>query len=529
MVIIMEQMLIRVLIADDEPIVREGLRCLVEWDALGFSICGEAANGEDALEKMRSLQPDLVLLDIRMPKLSGTELIEKARDAGYDGEFIILSGYSEFKYAQTAIRHGVSFYLTKPVDEDELTDSLLTIREKLYQQMHRKNSFKQYITKAKPPVLADLLTGRELNPAISYAELGLLHPVYQVVVCEWYSPWFHTYSFADLLRVSNQDYSFFEQITIDSYDVVLLKGSYALEKFQSCLRHYEDAGPQKGSPLGGLFLAYGPAVHHLESIKDSYQTARELIARRFFCRENQHVLSCDMLPKTSLLAGTLSPEASNDYSTRLFNYIQAYNRRQVHAVLEELSRTLFVCEEDVHQIKYFLSGIFLQVKQSLISLYSKAEIPFASNAAIIELIENKRYLYEILRYFSEQFEMSIRAIGNNSSDSVFDDILYYISQNYSQPLKLESIAPLFGYNSSYLGKLFSQKMGQNFNSYLDSVRLAEAVRLLDTTSLKVYEIAERTGYKNVDYFHQKFRKQYGQSPAEYRRRGSIEGSRISSS
>lgn len=514
----MEQMLIRVLIADDEPIVREGLRFLIDWESLGFSICGEAVNGEDALEKMRSLQPDLVLLDIRMPKLSGTELIEKARNADYSGEFIILSGYSEFKYAQTAIRFGVSFYLTKPVDEDELTESLLTIREKLYRQMQTKNSFRQYITKAKAPVLTDLLTGREFNPSINYAELGLLQPVYQVVICEWYSPYFQSYSFADLLRVSNQDQSFFEQITIDSYDVVLLKGPYALDKFKACLRHYENAGPQKGSPLDNLFLAYGPAVHHPEQIKESYRTARKLMERRFFCEENQHVLSYVMLPEKPLSAEPLSPEASGDYGARLFACIQAYNRRQVRALLEELSEALYVCGEDVHQIKYFLSGIFLQVKQSLTGLYSKAELPFASNAAIIELIENKRYLYEIIRYFSEQFEMCIRAIGNNSSDSVFDDILYYISQNYSQSLKLESIAPLFGYNSSYLGKLFNQKVGQNFNSYLDSVRLTEAIRLLDTTSMKVYEIAERVGYKNVDYFHQKFRKQYGQSPAEYRRR-----------
>ncbi len=515
----MEQMLIRVLIADDEPIVREGLRCLVEWDALGFSICGEAANGEDTLEKIEYLQPDLVLLDIRMPKLSGTQLIEKARNAGYAGDFIILSGYSEFKYAQTAIRFGVSFYLTKPIDEDELTKALLTIREKIHRQVHMKNSYRQYFTKAKPPVLTDLLTGRELNPAINYAEMGLLHPVYQVVICEWYSPWFHSYSFAALLRVSNRDYSFFEQITLDSYDVVLLKGAYALDKFRSCLRHYENTGPQKGSPLDGLFLAYGPAVHHPEQIGDSYSAAKELMERRFFCSENQHVLSYETLPEKTAALRPLDMEASNDYSERLLSYIQAYNRREVFSALEELSRMLYTCQNEVSQIKYFLSGIFLQVKQSVTALYSRMDIPFASNAAIIELIENKRYLYEIMRYFSEQFEMVIRAIGNNSSDSVFDDILYYISQNYSQSLKLESIAPLFGYNSSYLGKLFNQKMGQNFNSYLDQVRLTEAVRLLDETTMKVYEIAEQVGYKNVDYFHQKFRKQYEMSPAEYRRRG----------
>lgn len=517
-----DHLLIRVLIADDESIVREGLKYIVDWAVLGFSICGEASNGEDALEKIKDLRPDLVLLDIRMPRLSGTELIEKARDNGYTGEFIILSGYSEFKYAQTAIRYGVSFYLTKPIDEEELEKALRSIREKIRQQADKEHSFRQYISRAKAPVLTELLQGQEPDPAIDYLQMGLLHPVYQVVIYEWYSPWFHTWSFADLLRVSNEDCSFFEHIVMDSYDVVLLKGNSALDRFRSCLRHYEDMGPQKGSPLSGIFLACGPPVYHMDQIHQSFAVAKRLVKRRFFCEENQHVLSYDMLPQMVFGKEALDAEVSNEYSQKLLTWIQAYNRREVSATLHELRRMLYTCDAEIHQIKYFLSGIFLQIKQSITHRYSWADIPFASNAAVIELLENKRYLYEIMRYFSEQFEMIIRAIGNNSSDSIFDDILFYINQNYSQSLKLESIAPLFGYNSSYLGKLFTQKMGQSFNSYLDQVRLLEAVKLLDTTALKVYEIAEKVGYSNVDYFHQKFRRQYGKSPAEYRKENRIQ-------
>lgn len=204
-----DHILIRVLIADDEAIVREGLKYIVDWTSLGFSICGEVSNGEEALQKITDLKPDLVLLDIRMPRLSGTELIETARESGYTGEFIILSGYSEFKYAQTAIRYGVSFYLTKPIDEEELEKALLSIKEKILRQVDKENSFRQYISKAKTPVLTELLKGQELSPAIDYAQMGLLHPVYQVVIYEWYSPWFHTWNFTDLLRVSNEELQLF--------------------------------------------------------------------------------------------------------------------------------------------------------------------------------------------------------------------------------------------------------------------------------------------------------------------------------
>lgn len=98
-----------------------------------------------------------------------------------------------------------------------------------------------------------------------------------------------------------------------------------------------------------------------------------------------------------------------------------------------------------------------------------------------------------------------------------DEVLYYIHHNYKENLKLENIAPLFGYSSSYLGKVFSKKLGINFNSYVDQVRIDEAKKLLSQEALKVYEIAEQVGYSNVDYFHKKFKKYEGTSPAEYRK------------
>ena len=109
-----------VLIADDEVNIREGLKIIIDWNELGFEICGEAANGEEALSAILEKNPSLVLLDIRMPKMYGTDLIRIARERGYKGRFIILSGYSDFTDAQAAIRYGVDFYITKPIDEDEL-------------------------------------------------------------------------------------------------------------------------------------------------------------------------------------------------------------------------------------------------------------------------------------------------------------------------------------------------------------------------------------------------------------------------
>nr|MCR4946094.1 helix-turn-helix domain-containing protein [Lachnospiraceae bacterium] len=105
-----------------------------------------------------------------------------------------------------------------------------------------------------------------------------------------------------------------------------------------------------------------------------------------------------------------------------------------------------------------------------------------------------------------------------SRDSVMDDILNYIEHNYASNITLENIAPLFGYNASYLGKIFSKKVGENFNSYLDKVRIRKAKEFLLNEDIKVYAVAERVGYKNVDYFHVKFKKQMGMTPAEFRKK-----------
>lgn len=513
----MDYTLLDVLIVDDESIVREGLKYVIDWSSLGFCICDDAATGEEAIEKIKKYNPNLVLLDIRMPNMDGTELIEKVRNFGYTGDFIIISGYSDFKYAQTALHYGVSYYLTKPIDEEALEKAVISIRDKILLNREKEKSLSQYLVKAKSTVLRDLLLGTEPSESINYVEMGIYAPIYQIVMYEGYTPFFTSYSFADMLKTTNLGNNSFDHVVLNNQDVILLKGNNSLKRFYLGLTHY-DNGTQKGSPLDAVFLTYGRTVSKISDIKHSYNDCKILMARRFFCHENQHVLSYEALPKESSQKSVVTNEKAQYYSSNLVDYIQAMNKRVIFELLDELKASLYVSNDDVITIKHFLVDIFLQTKQAIMYKYNHLDIPFSHNSVIIELIENKYYLYEIITYFTEQFEMIIRAIGANSNNYIFDDILYYIDHNYSAPLKLETIATLFGYNSSYLGKLFSQKMNQNFNSYLDVVRINSSVNLLDNTDLKVYEIATKVGYSNVNYFHSKFKKLKGMSPAEYRKK-----------
>lgn len=511
-----------VFIADDELIIRQGLKCIIDWEALGFKITGEAANGDDTYNAIIQTAPDLVLIDIRMPKMLGLEVVEAARKKGFKGKVIILSGFTDFKYAQSAIKNGVDYYLTKPLEEDELTQTLMEIKEQLGREERNRNTISQYRDKARSMILLDILTNKANIKNINVHDINLTADKYQVVIYENYSR--HatsiTYHFSDLLKVTNESNSSYDNIKIDKNEVILLKGTFTLNKFQEFLEHYNrELKPQKNSPLDSLFISYGREVDSLEDIHVSYGEALKLLQRRFFCEDKQHTIGYDQLPVPDADDKyKISPETVNDYCERLTGYIQASKRNQVAETLHELEHNLFNSDSSIPRIKLFLTDLYLSIKEKISHLYHNSDIRFPGNAEIIDFIGNRYYLYEIMLFFTEQFDMIIRTIGNPSSEGVMDDIIHYIEHNYMDNIKLETIAPLFGYNSSYLGKIFSKKAGEGFNVFVDKVRIKHSKELLLDTNLKVYEISEKVGYKNVDYFHTKFKKYVNMSPAEFRKK-----------
>lgn len=511
--------MIKVFIADDEAIILEGLKYIIDWSELGFTICGEANNGEDALNSIMELKPDLVLLDIRMPKLQGTEIVELSRAKGFKGHFIILSGFSDFKYAQTAIRYGVEFYLTKPIDEDELYSAVNTVKENILAEHKHATTMNHYREKAKYTILRDILLNSGDVSSINLQEFNLSAAEFQVVIYENYNQDTYNllYNFSDLLKVTNQGNNSFDHIKIHEKNIILLKGAFTLNHFNNFLNHYKKS-PQKGSPLDSLFMAYGRKVDKVEDIHYSYEDALSLMHRRFFCEQNQHAMGYKQLPQFNAASFEISAAETSRYSKLLCSYIQSYNRRMIDDTLNTLKKDIYFTKAALSDIKLFLTDIYLLVKENINHIYSTINIPFPTNSSVINFIDGRYYLYEILLFFSEQFKMIVNAIGNFSSDSVLDDVVHYINHNYRENIKLDTIAPLFGYNSSYLGKIFNKKIGENFNSFIDHVRINHSKELLLQKNLKVYEVSELVGYKNVDYFHKKFKKYVGESPAEFRKR-----------
>lgn len=460
-------------IADDEKSIREGLKYIVDWNELGFLLCGEASNGKDALSGILTLHPDLVLLDVKMPGMRGTEVIRLARESGWQGKCIILSGYSDFKYAQEAIKNGVRFYLTKPIDEDELTETVTQIKEEIAGEKQRTTHFTQYKNKAKNVVLQELLHNA-LSMPLSEEDCRAFHltaDTYQVVICED----FHTqaaaspYTFAELLKVTNRDNHIFEQLQENNRDIVILKGSHGLDKLSEFVRRYEKEPPQEGSPLDSMFLAYGRPVFDVTDIHLSYEDAAALVSRRFFCHPDQHAAGYELLPSANETASApiassdlfiLSAESLSNFTTRFSDYISAYNHAMITAALDEINRGCQQVPNTIDEIKLFLTDLYLQIKETMRRNYASLVLPFLGNSEAIEYINNQNYLYEIIRFLSEQFADIMGAMGNSSKDAVLNDVLFYIDHNFRSNIRLETIASLFGYNSAYLGRIFTKWVGK---------------------------------------------------------------------
>lgn len=498
----------RILVVDDEEPVRRGIQDLLDYNALGFTVCAEAANGKQALEQIGRLQPDVVFLDIRMPGMSGLEVLRAAREGGFRGKVVMISGYPNFSYAQEAIRYGVQGFLTKPVDGRELEKLLLEFKADMTKQASTNSAAQHYRQKAHASLIRELLMGQ--LPPDGGKSLGLDASRYQVVLWDTLAP--DLPSLPERLSIVGHPNAY-DQVELPSGNALLLKGGALIHQLEALLLRNESTGTE----LDGLFLACADPVDSLEQVPDAFRQAQQLQERRFFCPQGAHVLRSDTLSLIPEHVLPLDAALTQHYSTRLLDCLYAFQRRALMETLQQLQAKLTGSGNSAGEVKLFLADLYLQIKEMMCRNNPEHAILFYTNATIIHTVQHAAFLHDIILFLAGRLEMIMNATGSPNRDSVLDDVLHYIRHNYAGNITLEAIAPLFGYNRSYLGKIFAEKTGQSFNSYVDLVRIERAKELLLSSNAKVYSIAEQVGYKNVDYFHIKFRKIAGQSPAQFRR------------
>lgn len=499
-----------ILVVDDEESTRLGIQDLLDYNALGFTICGEAGNGEQALEQIDRLQPDVVFMDIRMPGMSGLEVLRAARKRGFQGKVVMISGYPNFSYAQEAIRYGIQGFLTKPIDDKELENLLLEFKADMTKLASTASAAQHYRQKLRSSLIRELLMGQLPPEGLERKSLGLDASRYQVVLWDTLAP--DLPSLPERLSIVGHPNAY-DQVELPFGNALLLKGAALIHQLEALLLRNESTGTE----LDGLFLACADPVETLEQVPDAFRQAQLIQERRFFCPQGAHVLRSDTLALIPEHVLPLDAALTQRYSTRLLDCLYAFQRRALMETLQQLQARLTGSGNSAGDVKLFLTDLYLQIKERMCRNNPEHAILFYTNATIIHTVQHAAFLHDIILFLAGRLEMIMNATGSPNRDSVLDDVLHYIRHNYASNITLEGIAPLFGYNRSYLGKIFAEKTGQSFNSYVDLVRVERAKELLLSSNAKVYSIAEQVGYKNVDYFHIKFRKIVGQSPALFRR------------
>lgn len=381
---------------------------------------GEASNEEDALAAILEKKPDIALLDIRMPRLSGLDVARLARERNYEGSILILSGYSDFIYAQEAMRYDVKYYIAKPVDEDELTAHLNKVREELDEKKKRSSAIEYYSEKARNSILSDFLTGHLRITPEEMKELGLLSGCYQTAIYEKYS---HnaaavSYRFSDLLRLTNEDNHSYETLTIDHNEILLLKEDFSIRRFSEFVERFErEVKPQKGSPLDSLFITYGRIVYRPEDIAMSYKEALQLMKMHFYCDPEQHTFGYHQLLRPAGSLFTPTNATLDEYKNRLIDYIQTLNRSMIAETLDRLREEIYLSSVPIEDVRLFFIDLYLQVKEAIRYRYHTLDIPFPPNSWVVGFIHTRYYLYEIITFISEQAEMILSSLGTNSRES----------------------------------------------------------------------------------------------------------------
>ncbi len=503
----------KVYIVDDELVVRQGLKDIIDWRKAGFEICGEAGDGLTALEEITKISPDLVLVDIRMPKLSGLDLVQRLRNENYAGKIIVLSGYAEFEYAQEAIAYSVDYYLTKPIAQEELENAVEVIYNKLQESEMQSKHKTYYREKAKFKIIEEMIKRKNVNLHIvgsTLRELSLEAEKYQVLILENLDPHNDAHeNFCYELKVPT-NYEAIEHYSEDGGEILLLKGADIIDKFAEYQKNYAS---KEDMPF---IITVGKVVLDFTDIYSSYEEASMVRYRKFFSKDKRFILNNEDVSKLPESPDTLPLESSSDIGSQLYNYIIVYKQHECESLLNGLFNNLVKTSSDVKTIKNFLAGILIHIIQEFKRDYSSYDIPFKTSAEIIKIVESATYLSDIMDFILEESKRMIEGISNFSSDGILEAVLGYINHHYDEDIKLKTLARKFGYNSSYLGKIFSQKYEVSFNDYLHKVRIEKAMELLIGENYKIYEIANLVGYANVDYFHIKFREHAGTTPAKYR-------------
>ncbi|GLX66134.1 response regulator transcription factor [Paenibacillus glycanilyticus] len=498
--------MLKAVLFDDEYIVTQGLQMMVDWSRYGIELVGTAADGLSALAMVRELQPDIVMTDIRMPGLTGLQLIEVIAMEKPDTACIIFSGFNEFEYIRKALKLGVIDYLDKPITLEKIDEAIgRTITRIGHQQEHTQ--LKTQVAANKETLLEKaaldlLLQGKEAVPAWRTA-FGLVeadrvvgvtvlaatgkgewmeeHPSYRPVSFpyekEWVTVIFHYELPADQL---------WEQLTLRSPHMQETIGSG---------QTYGDLG-EAGASLKEAVRALRYGVFLEEKGWNRFEHAEDSF-----------------------------PHGLTECEEEIVFCMRTGNKEGLLRTLDEYKHCMEaerLSPESVEQEVLKLAYIGYQVAKE-----SGGEMKQQTNVAYRELggMTSRDKMFEWLQEQMEMFLNFMKEDKHATKHNAVEKALVYIEQNYLHSFTLQEVADHVGMNATYLSLLFKEKVGTSYIKYVTKLRMEQAKMLL-LKGMLVNDVSKKVGYYNYRHFTELFKKYTGLTPGQFRE-GHGTGSRLS--
>lgn len=515
-----------VILIDDETVILQGLKKLIDWDSLDISIVGEAQNGAEGLKLIEELTPDIAVSDIAMPGLTGIDMLREIHERNLHVKTIFLSGYQEFSYAREAVRYGAVDYLLKPVSPQDLRQVILRTLEQLraedsvhilkkndsrpellFQNILRENGCRSR--------LGDFLSSLgawETSPGAACAALRI---VMKNIREKEENKNLTCFSIYEFIRQYLEETKAGIMIKRDSSTCyLLLPSDHDRELLHRHCRSLR-ARIQKRYDAD-IIIGIGCWTDREGQLSYQYQTARFALELYYF--EKKAFIDYE--------------EISQDYTHSLEEY---------QALIRNIRQDMIMGLHPQEHVAQILSAVKLAGnihygnKNAVISccIQLTGEI-FATlqecdltgegaaeeQAQFLEDLQKKPTFQLLLSCFEDYYRrvfLKIQLLARHRSSSEIVRIKEYIREHFKENITLEEIAGYIGMNPAYLSVFFKKETGQNFKTYLTQIRMTEAIRLLNQTDMKSYQLAEAVGYRDAKQFREKFKELYGVSPQQYKK------------
>jgi two-component system response regulator YesN len=531
----------KLLIIDDEPLIQAGIRSMVAWNEIGVDVCGVASNGQAGWEIMNEQNPDIIITDIKMPVMSGLELLKKTRETYPEHDypaFIILTSYEEFQIAKDAVTYHATDYLVKlDLTPELLRNAVLRAIEGLPKNMPTSSD-------------VDTISANDVQSFRDKFFIRLLHNLYD-------SPLQFELLKDDLnIEFSYKAYQccYFEMqnISVDRMDiskqVLLYSNSYQLlteltakyleayfvtldRKHGAIIILYENT-PANDSDLAlmdslrqisnsleayyqtTLKIGIGTVVNAPLLISDSYQAARLTFSgiksdtgisssadSSLYSNTESH-----MVFNLSLIKDDLSKAFSEYDEELLYNVIS-----QVITLFEEYPPNYVQALDAACNILFLSISLLPNGEEQICALFPD----YDDNYRSIYRQNTTEQIIEWLNLFRDRLCESFATHKKEHRHHIVDNVKKYIELHITQKLSLNEVAAIYGISPNYLSALFKKYNNCGYSEYITEQKIAKAKRMLSEDNLKVYEVADALGFESAFYFSKVFKKVVGVSPSEY--------------